>query len=242
MQERLTRQDVFITTKLAHPGQNLIYKTFDWTAPDMEEKLRRDFGASLDELNVGYVDLLLVHWPGDFATIDKPETKANNRILRRRVWGVFEALYNAGAARAIGVSNFTEEHLRELIEDGAEVVPHVNQIEYSPHCQYTKILSFCQEHNIVVQAFSPLGSTAGAVLRDPVLVAMAEKYGKNPGQLALKWLVQQGIVVLPRSSSEARLRSNMDIFDFEISAEDMAAITARNKGGTVTNKSPYAIP
>lgn len=133
-------------------------------------------------------------------------------------------------------------HLQQLAEDGAKIVPHVNQVEVSPHCQYPALLEYCKAQGITIQAYSPLGSTAGAVLQDPVLVALAAKYEKNPGQVALKWLVQQGIVVLPRSSSEARMRSNMDIFDFELTAEDMAAITALNKGRSFTNENPYVFP
>lgn len=144
--------------------------------------------------------------------------------------------------RAIGVSNFTEEHLEELAADGANVVPHVNQIECSPYCQYSKILDYCKAKKIAVQAYSPLGSTMGGVLKDPVVVQLAAKYNKDSGQLVLKWLVQQGMVVLPRSSSEKRMASNMDIFDFTIADEDMALIAALKKEKSVTNGDPYDFP
>jgi len=205
-------------------------------------QLREDVYLSLDEIGIGQTDLLLVHWPGGFDSMSKPEMAAHNRERRFRAWSLFEELYELGVTRAIGVSNFTEEHLKQLVEDGAKITPHVNQVEVSPHCQYTGIMDYCREHKIVLEAYSPLGSTAGDVLKDQAMIEMGKKYGKNPGQIALKWLIQQGIVVLPRSSSEARMRSNMDIFDFEISAEDMAAITALNKGKSFTNADPYAFP
>jgi diketogulonate reductase-like aldo/keto reductase len=144
--------------------------------------------------------------------------------------------------RSIGVSNWTEEHIQDLIDDGAKIIPHINQIECSPHCQYSKILDYCKAKGIVIQAYSPLGSTAGGVLKDPVVLELAAKYQKDCGQVVLKWLIQQGMVVLPRSSSEKRMASNMDVFDFTISDEDMAALTALNRGKSDTNEDPYAIP
>jgi diketogulonate reductase-like aldo/keto reductase len=152
-----------------------------------------------------------------------------------------EIALEAGMTRSIGVSNFNEDHLAELIEDGVQVVPHVNQIEVSPHCQYTKIMDFCKSKGILVEAYSPLGSTVGGVLKDPTIIQIAQKYEKNPGQVVLKYLIQLGCVVLPRSSSEERMRSNMDVFDFEINADDMALISALNRGKSDTNGSPYDI-
>jgi diketogulonate reductase-like aldo/keto reductase len=143
--------------------------------------------------------------------------------------------------RAIGVSNWNEEHLAALAEDGATVVPHVNQIEISPYTQYTDTLDYCKSNNIVVEAYSPLGSTAGNVLRDPTVLKLAEKYGKNPGQIVLRWLVQQRFVVLPRSSSQTRMASNMEVFDIVLSEEDMKSLSALNKGKSLTNASPYDI-
>ena len=145
-------------------------------------------------------------------------------------------------ARAVGVSNWTEEHLEELAADGAKLVPHVNQIEISPTVQYTKIMDYCKMKGITLEAYSPLGSNAGKVIKDPKVTALAAKYGKDPGQVVLKWLVQQGIVVLPRSSSEKRMKSNMDIFNFELSDEDMALLAALNTGKSDTNANPYDFP
>lgn len=238
----LKRSDVFLTTKIFHPpvpGFLATSKTLDMMDPsvDIKAKLGEQLDKCLEELGVGYVDLLLVHWPGPHGGKDK---KAN-RAARKLCWEAFEGLYKAGKAKAIGVSNFTEEHLEELKADGATVVPHVNQIEMSPYTVYEKIVKYCQDNDIVIQAYSPLGSSGGGALKDPVVTGIAAKYNKNPGQVVLRWLIQQGIVVLPRSSSAARITSNMDIFDFEMGFEDMSKIMALNKGKTFTNADPYDI-
>ena len=243
------RSEVFITTKVCHPPVPALFgKTFDLVAEAehdlvaIKKLTRTHILNSLEELGVGWVDMLLVHWPGDFGSDPSSQAdKDKNRAYRKVVWEAFEEAYEAGMARAIGVSNFTEEMLADLEADGAKVVPHNNQIEVSPYTQYTKILDYCKAKNIVVSAYSPLGSTAGGVIKDPVLLALGEKYNKNAGQIALKWLVQQGMVALPRSSSEKRIASNMDVFDFEISPEDMAKISSLNKGKTFTNANPYDI-
>merc|ERR1712113_237913 len=242
MDGKLKRADIFITTKLFHPpvpGFLAKCKTLDMadTTIDIKSTLDDQFEKCLEELGVGYVDLLLMHWPGP----QKGKDKALNRSNRKRCWDVFEALHKQGKAKSIGVSNFTEEHLKELKEDGATIVPHVNQIEMSPYTIYPKIVSYCKENNIVIQAYSPLGSTAGGCLKDKVIVDIADKYKKNPGQIVLRWLAQQGIVVLPRSSSASRIASNMDIFDFELTDVEVSSITALNKNKSFTNENPYDI-
>ena len=179
-----------------------------------------------------------MHWPGNFGSTDK----ATNRAQRKAVWEVLEEVYELGVARAVGVSNWSEVHLQELADDGAKLVPHVNQIEVSPHCQYSGLMDYCKAKGITLTAYSPLGSHAGTVLKNPTAMEMSAKYEKNPGQLVLRWLVQQGIVVLPRPSSEARIASNSDVFDFAIDKADMAALTALNKGKSETNASPYDFP
>jgi len=234
------RKDIFLTTKVLHPSHpSLFGKSCDLTDPnfDVVKTLNQHILESIDELGVGYVDLLLLHWPGNFNSKDKEA----NRVLRHKAWEVLEAAYECGQTRSIGVSNWNEEHISDLMADGAKILPHVNQIEVSPHCQYIKIMDYCKEKNICIEAYSPLGSTAGGVLKDPIIIEMAKKYMKNPGQIVLKWLVQCGHVVLPRSSSETRMISNMDVFDFEMNSEDMQAISALNKGKSDTNASPYDI-
>merc|ERR1712194_356513 len=237
---KLKREDVFLCTKVFHPNHDLMggIKTFDPLTPgiDVAALVKRQIGESLDELGVGYIDLLLVHWPGQFNSLNKTQ----NRAIRERVWTVCEEAYKLGHARAIGVSNWTEEHIADLVEDGG-MKPMVNQIEMSPYTIWTKIVKYCQENEIALQAFSPLGSNAGSVLKDDVVTGIAEKHKKNPGQVVLRWLVQQNIMVLPRSSSAERIKSNMDIYDFELTAEEMEKITALNKHETVTNTNPYTI-
>jgi len=237
----MERKDLFVTTKVFHPDVPgfTAAKTIDIDAAiangTVEEILTKHFFESLDELGLGYVDLLLLHWPGKKGQTDKQAC----RQLRKQAWEVMEAMYNCGKARAIGVSNWTEGHLADLLADGAKVTPHVNQIEMNPYTVWTNIIKYCKEKGILIEAYSPMGSGAGTVRKDPVLVALAKKYNKNTGQVILRWLVQQGVVVLPRSSSEHRIRTNMEIFDFTIDDEDMERIAALNKSKSLTNNSPY---
>ena len=235
------RSELFLTTKIFHPpvpGFLVKSRTVDMLADGLKDQLLEQFDRALEEMGVGYVDLLLAHWPGKFGSTDKEK----NRQARRVCWEVFEELYEQGKAKSVGVSNWTEDHLASLIADGVKVVPQVNQIEMSPYTIWEDLVKFCQDKNIVIQAYSPLGSTAGGCLKDPLIVELAQKYKKNPGQLVLRWLVQQNIVVLPRSSSASRIASNMDVFDFEIDKEDMAKIWSLNKKKSFTNANPYDIP
>jgi len=249
----LTRSEVFITTKILHPDVPgfTAAKTFDIDQHQAngttKEALTSDFYESLDELGVGYVDLLLLHWPGkgrnttDTEGPTDPAAKQAARKLRIEAWRVLEAMYKCGKARAIGVSNWTEDHIRDLLADGAHVCPHVNQIEMNPYTIYPKIVEYCRANNIVVEAYSPMGSSAGAVRKDPVIVSLANKYNKNEGQIILRWLVQQGCVILPRSSSQQRMQSNTDIFDFGLTDAEITTITNLNKGKSLTNNNPYDI-
>merc|ERR1712146_294200 len=148
-----------------------------------------------------------------------------------------EELYKAGRVRAIGVSNFRKHHLEQLIAD-TTIVPMVNQIEVSPYITNSETVAFCEEKGIVVEAWAPFGSGATGVLKDPLLAELGAKYGKGAGQVILKWLVQQGIVVLPKSSSLERMKENLDIFNFEISDEDMAKIAGLNRNASSVPFSP----
>jgi len=244
--EPIARSDLWITTKIfhhyAHPAFTFPGTCYEADDPELEGKLKKmmlgHLQESLRELQLGWVDLVLLHWPSAPNSTDS----GKNRLRRHLAWQALEEAYSLGLARSIGVSNFTEKHLQDLEEDGLEVVPMVNQIEVSPHAQYRAILDYCKEKNIVIQAYSPLGSDAGKVLKAPLLVQLAEKYKKDVGQLILRWLYQQGICVLPRSSSAKRLRSNCDIFDFTIEQEDMDAIKALGKEEPAANENPYSCP
>lgn len=196
----LARDEIFITTKV-------------WNADQGYEQTLRAFGNSLDRLQMDYVDLYLVHWP------------VKDKI--GQTWRALEKLYGEGRARAIGVSNFLEEHLRELIND-AEVKPMVNQIEFHPHLQQPTLVDFCRNQEIQVEAWSPL--MKGKVLELQELIDIGERYGKSASQVTLRWQLQHGIVTIPKSVQRDHLEANSQIFDFSLSDEDMQAIDSMDQG------------
>jgi diketogulonate reductase-like aldo/keto reductase len=227
---QMKRSDVWVTSKVFHPPVplclNTLGQSLDGTdaSIDLKAAIRRQIETCLDELMLGYLDLLLMHWPGTWGS----SNEAENRRVRKEVWEVFEEYYASGKVKAIGVSNFHQRHLESLIAD-TKVVPMVNQIELSPYITQDDLVSFCQSKNIIVAAWGPFGSGGTGVLSDPLVKSLSEKYNKNVGQVILRWMVQRGICVLPKSSNEGRMRSNLDIFDFELSADDLAALSALNK-------------
>lgn len=238
----LKRSELFITTKVFHPpgsiALNHIGKTMDMTDPalDVRKRTHIDFEHSLDEMGLGYVDLLLMHWPGAFGSKDAEL----NRRLRKECWESMEEILKSGKARAIGVSNFQKHHLETLIAD-TTVVPMVNQIEISPYITNADLQAFCREKGIVLQAWAPLGSGATGVLKDPVIAEIAEAQGKSVGQVILRWLVQQGICVLPKSSNEKRMRENLEVFDFELSPEQMQRLGSLNRNLSSVGAKPVEI-
>ncbi|HMG62106.1 MAG TPA: aldo/keto reductase [Streptosporangiaceae bacterium] len=199
----LDRADVFITSKLNN----------GYHRPD---DARRAFDASLKALASDYVDLFLIHWPlptrydGDYVS----------------TWQTLEEFYRDGRAKSIGVSNFQPHHLRRLHQE-CEITAAVNQIEVSPYITQDDVRGFCAEHQIAIEAWSPIAR--GNVLTDPAVVAIAESVGKTPAQVVLRWHIQRGDIVFPKSTTPARIRENIDIFDFELSGEDHEAITALNR-------------
>ena len=194
--------------------------------------MRDDFARSLDDLGVGYVDLLLMHWPGSFDEKDE----AFARRCRTVVWSTFESFLKLGTARAIGVCNFSATHLQQLLDDGAAVVPMVNQVELHPYCQDPNLEAFCTAQRIVLQAYAPFASGAFGLLGDPAIAAIAAHHRKNTGQIILRWHLQLGRVVLPKSSSAERISSNLDVFDFELTQQEMQAITALQPQGTAPRR------
>lgn len=228
----LRREEVFLTTKLAHPAApphiNISHlRTWDADrVPDVAVRLRDDLQRSLEDLGVGYVDLMLVHWPGSFASRDA----ASARATRRTIWETFVDLHQKGAARAIGVSNFTVRHLRELMEDCPGTLPMVNQIEVHPYCRDPELELFCREHEVAVTAYAPFASGAFEMLSDPVLREIANAHGVSVGQVILRWHVQSGRTVLPKSSSPERMAQNLALFDFALGSEQMEAIDALGSG------------
>lgn len=233
----LARQDVFITTKLAHPitplHVNISHRrTWDLDkVDDIAQRVRDDMADTLDDLGLGYVDLLLMHWPGGFGQSSNSDPNFP-RYARATVWRTFCELAEKGAARAIGVSNFTITHLRELMEDIADpqLRPAVNQVEIHPYCRDPELESFCQQNGIVVSAYAPFASGAFGMLKDPVLEGIAAAHGKTPGQVVLRWHVQSGRTALPKTSKIKRMTENQDIYDFGLSEEEMRTIDALGSG------------
>ncbi|MDL2078404.1 aldo/keto reductase [Streptomyces sp. GXMU-J15] len=198
----IAREDLFVTTKL-------------WNADQGHDATLRAFDASLAALGLDYVDLYLIHWP----------TPA--RDLYRESWKAIERLVADGRVRAAGVSNFQPDHLRRLT-DGASIVPAVNQIELHPGLQQAELRALHAELGIATEAWSPLAQ--GAVLKDEAIVTIAGRHGKSPAQVVLRWHLQLGNVVIPKSVTPQRIRENLDVFDFTLSEEEMAAIAALDRG------------
>ncbi|GLW47245.1 oxidoreductase [Streptomyces sp. NBRC 14336] len=198
----IAREDLFVTTKL-------------WNADQGYDATLKAFDASLAALGLDYVDLYLIHWP----------TPA--RDLYRESWKAIERLVADGKVRAAGVSNFQPAHLRRLI-DGASIVPAVNQIELHPGLQQAELRALHAELGIATEAWSPLAQ--GAVLKDEAIVTIAERHGKSPAQVVLRWHLQLGNVVIPKSVTPHRIRENLDVFDFTLADEEMAALAALDRG------------
>ncbi len=192
----LPREAVFVTTKL-------------WNSDHGYDRARAAFHASQERLALGVVDLYLIHWPVS--------------EQRRESWRALETLYTEGAVRAIGVSNYTVRHLEELL-DYAKIVPAVNQVEFHPWLYQRELLNFCTAHGIALVAYSPL--TKGERLRDPHLLKIARKYDKTPAQILIRWVLQHGIGVIPKSANAQRIRENAAVYDFEIATEDMCRLDA----------------
>ncbi|OEJ24184.1 oxidoreductase [Streptomyces agglomeratus] len=199
----VARDELFVTTKL-------------WNSEQGFDSTLRAFDASLAKLGLDYVDLYLIHWP-------LPSKDAYLDTYR-----AFEKIYADGRARAIGVSNFLPEHLERLIGE-TSVVPAVNQIELHPQLQQARSRAFHAEHGIATEAWSPLGQGKG-LLEVPTVVAVARKHGKTPAQAVLRWHLQTGNVVIPKSVTPSRIEENLDVFDFELDADDLAAFAALDEG------------
>ena len=198
----LPREDFFIATKI-------------WKEEMGYEETLAAFERSAKKLNTDYIDLYLIHWPRP--TLDYQNWKQ----LDIDTWRALEKLYKEGKVRAIGLSNFLPHHLDNILEN-CEIKPMVNQIEY--HAGYTQeaTVQYCKQHDILVQAWSPI--SRGRIFHDVTLVELAEKYQVSIAKLALRFCIQNGIVPLPKAASRERMRENMNLFDFEISDEDMKRI------------------
>ncbi|MFE5325539.1 aldo/keto reductase [Embleya sp. NPDC056575] len=198
----LPREELFVTTKL-------------WNADQGYDRTLRAFDTALAKLGLDTVDLYLIHWP------------APARDLYLDSWRAIERLAAEGRIRAAGVSNFQPAHLRRLLDD-SDLVPAVNQIELHPGLQQAELRAFHAEHGIATEAWSPLAQ--GAVLNDEAITAIAARTGKSPAQVVLRWHLQLGNIVIPKSVTPARIRENLDVFDFALTDEDMATIAAGDRG------------
>ncbi|WP_153812619.1 aldo/keto reductase [Streptomyces sp. SUK 48] len=198
----LPREEIFVTTKL-------------WNSDQGYDATLRAFDTSLGKLGLDHLDLYLIHWP-----LPARDTYVDT-------YKALEKLYADGRVRAIGVSNFLPEHLRRLAEE-TSVVPAVNQIELHPHLQQHAAREYHTEHGIRTEAWSPLGQGKG-LLEVPAIVAIAQKHNRTPAQVVLRWHVQQGTIVIPKSVTPSRIRENIEVFDFSLDAEDLAAIGALNE-------------
>jgi 2,5-diketo-D-gluconate reductase A len=198
----LARDEVFVTSKLNNNRQE-------------RDDILRSFDQSLADLGFDYLDLFLIHWP----------LPGVSDYVKR--WSVMEEIYASGRAKAIGVSNFQASHLRNVFA-ASEITPAVNQIEVSPFLTQDELRAFDADHEIVTEAWSPIAR--GKVADDPVIRGIAEKLGKSPAQVTLRWHIQRGDVVFPKSVNRSRIEENFAIFDFELDPSDMVAITALDRG------------
>jgi Aldo/keto reductases, related to diketogulonate reductase len=199
----VAREELFITSKV-------------WNADLGYESTLTAFQTSLNKLGLEYLDLYLIHWPVEGKYKD--------------AWRALETLYKQGRVKAIGVSNFHVHHLQDLMKD-AEIVPMVDQVEYHPLLAQHELRAFTREHNIQLEAWSPL--MQGQLLDHPVLSGIASKHGKSVAQVILRWDLQNGVITIPKSIKESRIIENGNVFDFELSADEMAQIDALNEDNRV---------
>ncbi len=195
----IRREEFFITSKV-------------WKDDMGYEQTKRAFQASLDRLGTDYLDLYLIHWP-----LPTPEYR-EWKELDLDTWRALEELYKAGRVRAIGLSNFLPHHIENLLNN-CEIRPAVDQIEFHPGYSQEAAVNYCQEKGILVQAWSPLGRMR--VLKEPLILEMAERYGVSPAQICLKFALQRNVIPLPKASAMERMKQNQDLFGFELSREDL---------------------
>jgi len=200
-ESHVPREDLFITSKV-------------WNKDQGYESTLAAFDDSLKKLGLDYLDLYLIHWP-------QP-----SKGLFVETWKALEKLYKEGRVRAIGVSNFKESHLEQLLSE-CEIKPMVNQVEYHPKLTQKSLHEFCKKHDIQLEAWSPL--MQGQLLNEPTLVEIANKYGKSTAQVIIRWDLQNEVVTIPKSITPHRIQENANVFDFELTDEEMNQISALNE-------------
>lgn len=199
------RAKLFITTKV-------------WNGDQRSDNVQPAFEDSLKRLGLDYIDLYLIHWP------------VKEKFVQ--TWLELEKIYQSGRVKAIGVSNFHEHHLDALAKVWS-VVPAVNQIERHPYLTQLPLIEKCQKLGIVPEAWSPLGAAKNGLMELPLIVDLAKKYQKSPAQIILRWDIESGVVTIPKSSNAGRIKENLDIFDFQLSSDEVQAINALNKNERV---------
>jgi len=204
----IDRSELFVTTKL-------------WNDNQGTQSALDAFDESLEKLGLDYVDLYLIHWP----------TPARDTYVES--WKTLAKIRESGRARSIGVSNFLVPHLERIISE-TDIVPAVNQIELHPAGQQAEVAAFSRQHGIHIEAWGPLGQGKYPLLEEPVVTAAAEAHGKTPAQVIIRWHLQTGNIVFPKSNRRERMIENFDVFDFELSNTELATISALERGGRVS--------
>lgn len=197
----IPREDIFVTTKL-------------WGDDILRNRINQAFDESMQLLDIGYIDLYLVHWP------------VKDRLVS--TWREMEKIYASEKVKAIGVSNHLQHHLDEIL-DVANVLPMANQVEIHPYVVLDDLVDFCEENAIVCEAWSPLGSNKVPLLEEKILREIGEKYGKSSAQVVLRWNVERGVIAVPKSSNKERQAANIDIFDFKLTPEEVQLINSLDK-------------
>ena len=199
-QSGVPREEIFVTTKV-------------WNRDQGYQSTLAAFDASLKRLQLETLDLYLIHWPVKGKYVE--------------TWRAMETIYKSGKCRSVGVSNFMIPNLEDL-KASSELVPAVNQVEYHPYLQSPELYEYCKQHGTMLEAWAPI--MKGQVMQVPELIAIGEKYGKTPVQVSLRWVLQKGVIAIPKSVHRERIFSNKDIYDFELSAEDMQVIAGLDRG------------
>lgn len=200
----IPRDEIFVTTKL-------------WNSDHGYEATLQAFAKSLERLQLDYVDLYLIHWP-------VPAVGAYNDT-----WRAFEKIFNDGLARSIGVCNFKPHHLEDLLNH-AVIPPAVNQIELHPQFAQHGTRELCAQHDIAVESWSPLGGSTGTLLNNQKIIDIGNKHGKTAAQIIIRWHIENGLIVIPKSTHPERIDQNIDVFDFRLDADDMAQIATLDTG------------
>lgn len=218
---KVSRDELFVTTKV-------------WV-DNMGDGAAASVRQSAKDLGVGPIDLVLIHWPGQFIKRGVPENDALNRNLREKTWAALEGLQKEGLVRQLGVSNFSERHLKELLGYASPGSVSVNQFEVHPYNQRRGLVALCESKGILVNSYCPLGGRGNKgqvtdeLLKDPKILALAKAQDRTAAQVILRWHLQRGITPIPKASSKAHLAENYDCFGFELSAADMATLDGLNR-------------